>query len=274
MPITGVTFIVGAASLAGIPPARRILEQRRGTRSGHGRAGSPVPGRCSHRSLFLSALYMSRLVFVVFFGKQGRPSAGVHESPTTMTAPLALLAIGSVLAGALAIDWPGPYDGFGAFLLADREFLHQEAGGHFILWLSAVSVVLAGSGAVLGMACLPAREHLTRDVGQEACSSAPNRSRQILRGRCISMGHRQDRAVRRRGVLALRSGGDKRPRSRRPRASRAIVCLSGTVHPIGTRLQLRPRHGDRHLGAGGRMVDRSNLGQTQRSSDGTKLHPR
>ena len=149
MPITGVTFIVGAASLAGIPPLAGFWSKDEALVAVLDGPGALFLG-AALIGVLLSALYMSRLLFVVFFGKARTRSADVHESTPTMTAPLALLAIGSVLGGALAIDWPGPYDGFGAFLLADQEFLHQEAGGHFVLWLSAVSVALAGSGVYVG----------------------------------------------------------------------------------------------------------------------------
>ena len=149
MPITGVTFIVGAASLAGIPPLAGFWSKDEALVAVLDGPGALFLG-AALIGVLLSALYMSRLLFVVFFGKARTRSADVHESTPTMTAPLALLAIGSVLGGALAIDWPGPYDGFGAFLLADQGFLHQEAGGHFVLWLSAVSVALAGSGGALG----------------------------------------------------------------------------------------------------------------------------
>lgn len=149
MPITGVTFIVGAASLAGIPPLAGFWSKDEALVAVLDGPGALFLG-AALIGVLLSALYMSRLLFVIFFGKARTRSADVHESTPTMTAPLALLAIGSVLGGALAIDWPGPYDGFGAFLLADQGFLHQEAGGHFVLWLSAVSVALAGSGGALG----------------------------------------------------------------------------------------------------------------------------
>ena len=73
-----------------------------------------------------------------------------HESPWLITAPLVLLAIGSVLACVLVFDWPGTYDGFGAFLLADQEFLHHVEKFHIVPWLAGVSTLLAVGGVALG----------------------------------------------------------------------------------------------------------------------------
>ena len=67
-----------------------------------------------------------------------------------ITVPLALLAIGSVAACVLVFDWPGSYDGFGAFVLADQEFLHHAEKFHIVPWLAGVSTLLAIGGVALG----------------------------------------------------------------------------------------------------------------------------
>ena len=148
MPITGVTFIIGAASLAGIPPLVGFWSKDEvllAVSDGRG----PIFLALALAGALLSALYMARVVFVVFFGRP-RESVEAHESPRLITAPLVLLAIGSVLACALVFDWPGSYDGFGAFLLADQAFLHHEERFHFVLWLAGLSTLLAIGGVVLG----------------------------------------------------------------------------------------------------------------------------
>jgi NADH-quinone oxidoreductase subunit L len=62
-------------------------------------------------SAFFTALYMFRLVFLVFTGQPRFDTAHVHphESPPSMAIPLVLLAIPSLLLGVL-IGWP-PEDG-------------------------------------------------------------------------------------------------------------------------------------------------------------------
>ena len=92
---------------------------------------------------------MARVVFVVFFGKPPE-SVEAHESPRLIIVPLVLLAIGSVLACALVFDWPGSYDGFGAFLLADQDFLHHEERFHIVPWLAGLSMALAICGVAVG----------------------------------------------------------------------------------------------------------------------------
>ncbi|MCY4530179.1 MAG: hypothetical protein OXD46_14250, partial [Chloroflexi bacterium] len=47
-------------------------------------------------------------------------------------------------------DWPGSYDGFGAFLLADQEFLHHVEKFHIVPWLAGLSTLLAIGGVVVG----------------------------------------------------------------------------------------------------------------------------
>ena len=150
MPLTGVAFIIGAASLAGIPPLVGVLEQGRGPCGSQRRARADFFLALALAGGVASArFYMARVVFVVFFGKP-RGYGEAHESPRLITVPLALLAIGSIAACVLVFDWPGSYDGFGAFLLADQEFLHHVEKFHIVPWLAGVSSLLAIGGVALG----------------------------------------------------------------------------------------------------------------------------
>ena len=66
---------------------------------------------------FMTAFYTFRLVFLAFLGapRMSREAAHhIHESPPVMTYPLIVLAVGSVLAGFIAL--PIGYDGIGSFL--------------------------------------------------------------------------------------------------------------------------------------------------------------
>jgi len=101
MPITGWTFVIGAAALAGIPPLAgffakdQILEIANHT----GRTWIYLLGSLG---ALLSALYIGRLVFLAFFGTpRSEEAKNAHESPRVMTVPLLLLAAGAVLAGLL-----------------------------------------------------------------------------------------------------------------------------------------------------------------------------
>jgi NADH-quinone oxidoreductase subunit L len=67
-----------------------------------------------------------------------------------LTIPLALLAVGAVFVGVIAFNWTDSYDGFGAYLLADQDFLHHEDVFRIVPWLMVVSVVLAGGAVLIG----------------------------------------------------------------------------------------------------------------------------
>ncbi|MGZ6544622.1 MAG: NADH-quinone oxidoreductase subunit L [Actinomycetota bacterium] len=107
MPVTGVTFVVGALALAGVYPLSgffakdEILE---------------VANNTGHTWLFIlgvvgaliSALYIGRLVFLTFFGRpRSEEAEHAHESSPVMTIPLVLLAIGAALAGLLDLTLHG-----------------------------------------------------------------------------------------------------------------------------------------------------------------------
>ena len=100
MPATAVTFILAWLSIAGLPPF-----------SGFWSKGDVLAGAYQQSALLwligaitaiLTAYYMGREVYLVFFGKQRfDPAVKVHESPKVMTVPLYVLAILSVFGGAL-----------------------------------------------------------------------------------------------------------------------------------------------------------------------------
>lgn len=108
MPITAVTFIVGWLAIAGVPPL-----------SGFWSKDEILLAAWEQHWLLwavglvtalLTAYYMSRQTFLVFFGGQRwDESARPHESPPTMTLPLVLLAgaaaIGGIMNLPLVADW-------------------------------------------------------------------------------------------------------------------------------------------------------------------------
>ena len=108
MPITAVTFTIGAASLAGLVPFSGFFSKEEVLITVLDERGFAffVP---TFAAALLSALYMARVTFLVFFGAS-RGEGEAHESPWLMTAPLILLA---PLALALGL---GIYQVFGDFL--------------------------------------------------------------------------------------------------------------------------------------------------------------
>ena len=137
MPITAILFSIGALSLGGIP----IL-------AGFWSKDEILIAVNEHHNVavivltlftaMLSALYMGRAMFLVFFGPLKEQNEHAHESPLPMTLPMLLLGILALGFGLISFNWPGNYGGFGTFIY----FLHPHEF-HFEIWLGAVSIVLA-----------------------------------------------------------------------------------------------------------------------------------
>jgi NADH-quinone oxidoreductase subunit L len=102
MPITFATFGLGYLAIIGIPPLSgwftkdSIIEAAMHV--------SPVLGWVAVIGAGITGFYMSRVMFMTFFGeKRWASDAHPHESPKVMTWPLILLSVGSVLGGGLLI---------------------------------------------------------------------------------------------------------------------------------------------------------------------------
>ena len=154
MPVTSVTFLIGALSLAGIAPLAgfwskdeillAVLDGR-----------NPVFLAATLVIVFFSALYMARVYFVVFTGEAGRETERAHESPRMMVLPMAVLATGAALVGFIALN-VGGYEGFASFLTSGQH--HFEIN----IFITLVSVLLAFAGLGLGYA-IYARKAISTD---------------------------------------------------------------------------------------------------------------
>lgn len=128
MPITHLTFLTACLAISGIPPFSgffskdEILSATYQYNTGLGIWMTLVAA--------LTAFYMFRLYFSIFWGKEKQHAHPLHESPKSMTFPLIFLAIPTLLGGFIP---------FGQFVTADRApySIHMD-------WLVAViSVVVA-----------------------------------------------------------------------------------------------------------------------------------
>jgi NADH-quinone oxidoreductase subunit L len=107
MPVTFWTFFVACLAIAGVPGLSGffskdlILEEAYASR-----LGSPLLWVVGTVGAGMTAFYMFRLLFVTFLG-ESRASHDVqhhiHESPASMTVPLAVLAVLSVVGGYLPL---------------------------------------------------------------------------------------------------------------------------------------------------------------------------
>ncbi|MBK5224628.1 MAG: NADH-quinone oxidoreductase subunit L [Acidimicrobiia bacterium] len=186
MPITGATFIVGWLAIAGVPPFSGFWSKDEILL--YAWADSKAIWALGSIAALLTAFYMSRQVFMVFFGEPrwnealpvaaaapgGNPDAEVepesedvapaevdehpehhvedpHESPWTMTLPLVVLAGAAIVAGGLNLPFTPDLHFLGHWLepsLFGNE-AHVDATTGTKVFVAGFSVVLALAGVAL-----------------------------------------------------------------------------------------------------------------------------
>jgi NADH-quinone oxidoreductase subunit L len=163
IPITHWTMWVGSVAIAGIPGLAGFFSKDEILWQAYSSpAGSKLLWFVGLATAGLTAFYMWRLMNMTFYGKSHLAPGvekHIHESPASMTVPLTLLAMGSVLAGWLGTPklWNLP-EGFRAFerwlepafasaaVVAAREGAHNAS----VEWvLMALSVVVAIAGIAI-----------------------------------------------------------------------------------------------------------------------------
>jgi len=97
LPITHITFLIACLTIAGIPPFSGFFSK------------DEILAAAFHSNKFLfaveyavagiTAFYMFRLYFSIFWGKDTHYQHEPHEAPATMTIPLIILAIGAAVSG-------------------------------------------------------------------------------------------------------------------------------------------------------------------------------
>src|SRR6202167_2500084 len=113
MPIPFVTFLLGYLAIIGVPPFSGFFTKDGIVEAAWDKGGTSgyILAACAIIGAGITAFYMSRLMFMTWFGKprwKGEKADNgheyhPHESPATMTWPMILLAIGSIGAGAFLI---------------------------------------------------------------------------------------------------------------------------------------------------------------------------
>lgn len=134
MPITNITFLIAALAIAGVPPF-----------AGFWSKDEILAAAFHHDKLIyyvglivagLTAFYMFRLYFGIFWGKDTKYDHAPHESPLSMSVPLMILAFLSITVGFIP---------FSEFITADR--IGFEA--HLNYPLAAVAVGVGAVGIIL-----------------------------------------------------------------------------------------------------------------------------
>lgn len=155
MPLTFWTFLISTVAIAGIPPLAGFFSKDEIlwlTFSG----GHPFLWLIGFAAAGMTAFYMFRQVFMVFFGENRadeHTKEHLHESPPVMTYPLIVLAVGALFAGFLGVP---PALG-GSNILEhwlEPVFAGSHGGGHaahhhvevieYVLMVASVGIAAVG----------------------------------------------------------------------------------------------------------------------------------
>ena len=106
MPITYITMVLGSLALAGIPPFAGFFSKDAIIAAVHNStlAGSGFAYVAVSLAVFITAIYSFRLLFMTFHGETRMDDSvrsHLKESPWVVTLPLVILAVMSVISGAL-----------------------------------------------------------------------------------------------------------------------------------------------------------------------------
>lgn len=131
MPITHITFLVACLTIAGIPPL-----------SGFFSKDEILVAAFEHNKIIfgvqylvagITAFYMFRLYFNIFWNHTPSYHHTPHESPATMTIPLVILAIASAFSGFVP---------FHALVTTDGNPLHTEF--HWMIAGPSIAIAMVG----------------------------------------------------------------------------------------------------------------------------------
>ena len=99
LPITHLTFLIACLAIAGIPPLAGFFSKDEILAAS--REKSTIIYALGMMISALTAFYMFRLYFSIFWGKEQHYHHTPHEAPKVMTIPLMLLSLGAIFAGFL-----------------------------------------------------------------------------------------------------------------------------------------------------------------------------
>ena len=160
MPVTAVTFIVGWLAIAGVPPLAGFWSKDEIL--AYAFDSSPALWVVGLVTAVLTAFYMSRLVFMTFYGEaRYGDERHPHEPSTLMTVPLVVLAGAAVVAGAMNLPFSSDLHFLGSWLepsLFGNE-AHLGIGGS-LQWLLALVAVAGGVVGIVGAAAIYLRHRL------------------------------------------------------------------------------------------------------------------
>ena len=160
MPVTAVTFIIGWLAIAGVPPLSGFWSKDEILAYAY--YSSPALWAVGLVTAVLTAFYMSRLVFMTFYGEaRYSDERHPHEPSTLMTVPLVVLAGAAVVAGAINLPLSSDLHFLGTWL--EPSLFGNEAHlgiGSGLQWLLALIAVAGGVLGIVGAAATYLRHRL------------------------------------------------------------------------------------------------------------------
>lgn len=252
MPITFVTFGLGYLAIIGVPPLSGFFSKDAIIETAFAAGGMKglLLGGATLLGAGITAFYMTRVMLMTFFGeRRWQPDTQPHESPSVMTAPMIVLAVGSVGAGALLA--------VGGTL---AHWLEPVVGAHeahhvvpvWVMTVITLSVVAVGIGVAYRMYATrpipevaPAGSGLTVAARNDLYGDAVNERVFMRPGAQFMAGlvEIDDDAVEgvTRGLAAGIGGASQRMRQWQNGFARsyALSMLAGTVLVIGAILVVR-----------------------------------
>jgi NADH-quinone oxidoreductase subunit L len=104
LPVTYATFLIGVLAISGIPPFAGFFSKDEIL--AHAFEANPIAWALALLTSLLTVFYMFRLFFLTFFGNTRASEQTIHhihESPKSMTIPLIVLAVLSVVGGFMGV---------------------------------------------------------------------------------------------------------------------------------------------------------------------------
>jgi len=173
LPITFVTFGLGYLAIIGVPPFAGFFSKDAIIEAAFGAGGLKgiLLGGAALLGAAITAFYMTRVMLLTFFGKPrwkapqvaseasgGETAIHPHESPAVMTAPMVVLAFGSIGAGAIL--------SIGHRL---QDWLEPVVGSHEAVHVIPAWVITAAAlGAVAVGVAIAYRQYAMREVSETA----------------------------------------------------------------------------------------------------------
>jgi NADH-quinone oxidoreductase subunit L len=133
LPITHITFLIACLTIAGIPPFSGFFSKDEILAAAF--HSNKLLFAVEYAVAGITAFYMFRLYFSIFWGKDTQYHNTPHEAPATMTIPLIILAIGSVFSGFIP---------FNKLVTSDGKILESEI--ELMIAIPSVLIGLLGIG--------------------------------------------------------------------------------------------------------------------------------